>query len=223
MDNIEAKSFIDNIFELIKQANTIENLIAIEEKEFSESKFKMDVKSYPKIEFKITPKEIQTLSSNGILNDDFSFQDNITSKITEPLTKLLYSLAWKNGDLKKLKHIAKGVSEITSNKNDQEIALVFYQFGKYLTKTGQPIIDQHVMRAFLISEIEEPYSIEKIEKIEEFRQLSTITKNEKSNIQKYIKWLSSGELSNELKSKEDYCYYIDKILFATGRKTKLKK
>ena len=181
----------------------------------------MDVKSYPKIEFKITPAEIQTLLSNGILDDDdFSFRDNITSKITEPLTKLLYSLAWKNGDLKKLKHIARGVSEITSNKNKQKTALVFYQFGKYLTKTGQPIIDQHVMRAFSISKIEEPCSIEKIE---EFRQLSTITKNEKSSIQKYIKWLSSGELSNELKSKEDYCYYIDKILFATGRKTKLKK
>ena len=193
MDNIEAKSFTDNIFKLIGQAKTIEDLIAIEEKKF-ELKFKMDVKSYPKIEFKITPAEIQTLLSNGILDDDdFSFRDNITSKITEPLTKLLYSLAWKNGDLKKLKHIARGVSEITSNKNDQEIALVFYQFGKYLTKTGQPIVDQHVMRAFSISKIEEPYSIEKIE---EFRQLSTITKNEKSNIQKYIKWLSSGELSN---------------------------
>ena len=217
MDNIEAKSFIDNIFELIKQAKTIEDLISIEEKEFSESKFKMEVKSYPKIEFKITPKEIRILVSNGILNKDFSFQDNITSKITEPLTKLLYSLAWKNGDLKKLKHIAKGVSEITSNENDQKTALVFYQFGKYLTKTGQPIIDQHVIRAFSISKLEEPYSIEK------FRKLSTITKNEKSNIREYIKWLSSGELSNELKSKEDYCYYIDKILFATGRKTKLKK
>ena len=221
MTNQEAKSFIDNIFELIKQAKTIEDLIAIEEKEFSESKFKMDVKSYPKIEFKITPAEIQTLLSNGILNKDFNFQDNITSKITEPLTKLLYSLAWKNGDLKKLKHIAKGVSEITLNENKQETALVFYQFGRYLTKTeGQPIVDQHVIRAFSISKLEEPYSIEKIG---EFRQLSTITKNEKSNIQKYIKWLSSDDLSNELKSKEDYCYYIDKILFATGRKTKLKK
>ena len=215
MTNQEAKSFIDNIFELIKQAKTIEDLIAIEEDKFSGSKFRMDVKSYPKIEFKITPKEIQTLLSNGILDKDFNFQDNITSKITEPLTKLLYSLAWKNGDLKKLKHIAKGVS--TPNKNDQKTALVFYQFGKYLTKTGQPIIDQHVIRAFSISKLEEPCSIKK------FRKLSTITENEQCNIREYIKWLRSGELSNELRSKEDYCYYIDKILFATGRKTKLKK
>ena len=139
MTNREAKSFTDNIFELIRQAKTIEDLIAIEETNF-ELKFKMDVKSYPKIEFKITPAEIETLSSNGIFDDnDFSFQDNITSKITEPLTKLLYSLAWKNGDLKKLKHIAKGVSEITSNKDDQKTALVFYQFGRYLTKNLNPI------------------------------------------------------------------------------------
>jgi len=216
MTNQETKDFIDRIFKQIKESRTIEELISIEQNEF-EDKFKMDVKSYPKIEFKIAPTEIESLISNKLLNIDFSFIDNVTSKITDPLTKLLYSLAWKNGDLKKLKHIVKGISEIESEEDNQERALVFYQFGKYLTKTkGQPIIDQHVIRAFSISKLNDSNSIEK------FRKLTTITKKEKIIIQDYIKWLSSDEILDELKSKENYTYHIDKILFATGRKTKLK-
>lgn len=214
MTNQEAKSFIDELFILVKKAKNIEDLLTIEQDLF-ENKFKMDITSYPKIEFEITPSEVESLVLNGILDSDYSFLDDASSKITDPLTKLLYSLAWKNGDLKKLKHIAKGVSEIESNEDTQENALVFYQFGKYLTKTeGQPIIDQHVIRAFSISKLNDLPSIEK------FRKLNVITKKEKGNIRDYIEWLKSNELSNELKSKIDYSYHIDRILFAAGRKTK---
>lgn len=217
MTNEETKSFIDNIFSLIKKAENIEDLISIEQNEF-EDKFKMDITSYPKIEFEITPTEIDTLISKDFLDSDFNLRENVSSKITDPLTKLLYSLAWKNGDLKKLKHIAKGVSEIESKEDNQETAFVFYQFGKYLTKTdGQPIIDQHVIRAFSISKINNLTLIEK------FRKLSLITKKEKENVRDYIEWLKSNELSDKLKSKADYSYHIDRILFATGRKTKCKK
>ncbi|MDW5288883.1 hypothetical protein [Formosa sp. PL04] len=216
MTNQETKIFTDNIFNLIKKSENIEDLISIEENEF-EDKFKMDITSYPKIEFEITPTEIDALISNDFLDCDFNFRADVSSKITDPLTKLLYSLAWKNGDLKKLKHIAKGISEIESNEDNQEKALVFYQFGKYLTKTdGQPIIDQHVIRAFSISKLNDSALIEK------FRKLSIITKKEKENISNYIKWLKSDELSDKLKSKKNYSYHIDRILFATGRKTKFK-
>ena len=74
--------------------------------------------------------------------------------------KLLYSIIWKNGDLLKVKHIIQGIleSEIENvDNNDKEFvekqdSLVFYQFGKYLTKkNNEPIIDQHVVRAFAVS------------------------------------------------------------------------
>ena len=150
MTNQETKDFIDRIFKQIKESRTIEELISIEQNEF-EDKFKMDVKSYPKIEFKIAPTEIESLISNKLLNIDFSFIDNVTSKITDPLTKLLYSLAWKNGDLKKLKHIVKGISEIESEEDNQERALVFYQFGKYLTKTK--LIPKTLFTFFLLKDM----------------------------------------------------------------------
>lgn len=215
MTNQEVKHFIDELFALIKKAKNIEDLLTIEQNQF-EDKFKMDITSYPKIEFEITPTEVESLVSNGILDSNYNFLDSASSKITDPLTKLLYSLAWKNGDLKKLKHIAKGVSEIKSTEDTQESALVFYQFGKYLTKTvEQPIIDQHVIRAFSISRLDDLPTIEK------FRKLSIITKKE--NVREYIEWLKSSELTDNLKSEEDYSYYIVKILFAAGRKTKYKK
>jgi len=50
-----------------------------------------------------------------------------------------------------LKHIISGIkntSEVGYKKND---GLVFYQFGKYLTKkNNEPIFDQHNFRAYAI-------------------------------------------------------------------------
>lgn len=216
MENIEAKKFTDRIFGLIRNANTIEELISIEENEF-EDKYRMDKASYPKIEFAIKPSDINELVDRGYLNSDFSFSENVTEKITDPLTKLLYSLSWKNGDLKKLKHIAKGVSEVEIENPNQDVALVFYQFGKHLTKKeGQPIIDQHVIRAFSISNTNDANTIER------YRKLGVIGKNEKEIINNYIVWLGSGKLSDNLKSMKDYSYFIDKILYSTGKKIKMK-
>lgn len=217
MTHVEAKGFIDNIFTLIKKAESTQNLISIEQTEF-DNKFKMDTNSYPKIKFKISPVEIDNLIRDNILDKDFNIMNDASSNITDPLTKLLYSLAWKNGDLIKLKHIAKGISEIESDSLNQDSALVFYQFGKFLTKTeGQPIIDQHVIRAFSI------YKLTDFVQIEKSRKLNTITKKEKGIVVEYINWLKSSELSSNLRLENDYSYFIDRILFATGRKTKISK
>jgi len=217
MNNNEAKILTDRIFKLIRNSETIEDLILIEKEEF-ENKFRMDSDVYPKIEFDIKPSDLNELVKKGFLETDFNFKEKITEKLKDPLTKLLYSLAWKNGDLKKLKHIAKGISEFEKGIQDQEDAFVFYQFGKYLTKTeGQPIIDQHVIRAFSV------YITTDMNNLTSVRKLATITKNQKGEIEKYIDWLKSDEISNSLKSIKDYSYHIDKILFATGKKIKTKK
>jgi hypothetical protein len=55
-------------------------------------------------------------------------------------------MVWKNGDLKKLKHIANGIADAKETSDNYNDAPVFYQFGKYLTdKENHPIIDQHVI------------------------------------------------------------------------------
>jgi hypothetical protein len=217
MTKEQAKEFTNKIFDLIKEAKTIEDLKKIPETLKIPSKNEMDDLNYPQIKFDIKPEEIQTLINNKILDKNLNFVDDITENLTDPLTKLLYATAWKNGDLKKIKHIIKGIKEVNTN-SEQEKALVFYQFGKYLTKTqGQPIIDQHVIRAFAI------YKNSDINIVEKFQKLETLNKNYKELIIDYINWLKSNELNDTLKSLPDYTYHIDKLLFATGKTIKFKK
>jgi hypothetical protein len=212
----EAIDFTNKVFDSIRNARSISDLEKIPKKCEILSKKTMDVINYPRIEFDITNFDIESLVEKQIFSDSFNFASDITQKLTDPLSKLLYAMAWKNGDLKKLKHIVKGILDDRTEIEDQDEALVFYQFGKFLTKkSGQPIIDQHVIRAFAV------YSNSSdINSVTKFRRLETIDKSHKSIINKYINWLSSDALMQELQSEKDYSYYIDKLLFAAGKTIK---
>jgi hypothetical protein len=119
---------------------------------------------------------------------------------------------------KKIKHIIKGILGSENNSNDQDNALVFYQFGKYLTKIpGQPIIDQHVIRAYSI------YCLTDSENVETLRKLETVDKTHKPIIKEYKNWLTSDNITIELKKEKEYTYHIDKLLFATGKTIKFRK
>lgn len=214
----EAKKFTDEIFALIKKAKTISDIETIPDKLKIPQKNRMDIVSYPEIKYSITQEEIQSLIDNQTIDENLNFSLDLSEKLIDPLTKLLYATAWKNGDLKKIKHIIKGVKEAKNERSDQNDALVFYQFGKYLTKMeGQPIIDQHVIRAFAIYNSSENISIEKLQKLE------ALNKNHKTQINDYINWLRSNELTDEIKSQKEYSYHIDKLLFATGKTIKFRK
>ncbi|MCK9450762.1 MAG: hypothetical protein M0Q90_03655 [Bacteroidales bacterium] len=218
MTDQQAITFTTSIFDSIKKSKTISDLENIPDKLDIPKKNRMNIDGYPKIEFDIKPIEIETLINNGILDSELKFTTDITSKLSDPLAKILYATAWKNGDLKKVKHIIKGILDSENNDNDQDDALVFYQFGKYLTKkSGQPIIDQHVIRAYAI------YCSTDNENVEKFRKLETLDKTHKTIINKYIQWLTSDNLTKELRSEKDYSYYIDKLLFATGKTIKFRK
>lgn len=222
MTNQEAQNLTSVVFDLIKKAKTINDIDSVYKHEKVSPKIpnknQMDDNSYPKIEFSIDQNDIRALKEADILDSDLNFAKDITSKLTDPLAKILYATAWKNGDLKKVKHIIKGVLDSDKQVSDQNQALVFYQFGKYLTKTnGQPIIDQHVIRAFAI------YCVKDDSQIERWRKLEILNKYHNPIINEYKKWLTSDNLSQELKREKDYTYYIDKLLFATGKTIKLRK
>lgn len=215
MDNQEVVKFIKNIFDLIREATTIQDLEKIPDKLDIPSQNRMDINSYPKIEFSISQEEIQSLLDNKILDDDYNF---ITSKLTDPLTKLLYATSWKNGDLKKIRHIIKGILDSKEESSDPNEAVVFYQFGKYLTKTpGQPIIDQHVIRAYSIYRLTDTAEVEKV------RKLEILNKNHNDIINEYKRWLTSDNLTQELRNQKDYTYHIDQLLFAAGKTIKFRK
>lgn len=215
MTDQQATKFTNDIFDLIRKAKNISEIERISEIMSIPVKNRIRDEDYPRIDFSINQSEIQSLIDSNALDNNLNFTKAITSKLSDPLTKLLYATAWKNGDLKKIKHIINGIIATGDQSSDQDEALVFYQFGKYLTKvSGEPIIDQHVIRAFAI------YKSTDLEQVARLRQLKMIDKRHKSIIQKYKEWLTSPELTSELKNEKDYTYHIDKLLFATGKTIK---
>jgi hypothetical protein len=206
---------IRKAFKQLSKAKSIADVNNILTKLNVEEKYQMDDAKYPQIEFKITKDEIRELRNQGLLNES-NLISNVSNQNT--LTRLLYAIAWKNGDLKKIHHIVDGIE--SKEDDEKKNAFVFYQFGKYLTKQpGEPIIDQHVLRAYGIFK-----ALKKDDKreIERLTTLSEVTKKEKNLIEDYKNWLKEG-LSDELRKYEDYTYHVDKVLFALGKKVKVKK
>lgn len=218
MSTKEIKIFVDTIFYNIKKSNSIFDLDFILFNNEVEEKYRVKTDDYPKIKFNISIEEIQKLENetfiiNNIFNHDKIAENNNT------IVKLLYAMAWKNGDLKKIRHIIQGIKEVDKSNFKKNDGLVFYQFGKYLTKMeDEPIIDQHVLRAFKV------YLTDAVKEddICEARKLSNIGKKEKALIKDYKNWLISDSISDELKLETDYAYHIDKILYAVGKKIKFK-
>ena len=212
MTNSEAKALVDEVFEKITNA---ENINLIKELIYDEriKKNWMSTDNYPKITFKITPQDINNLKNEGKLTDD------LPSKLDDPLSKILYALAWKNGDLPKIKHILRGINDAYSDDKPNEEAVVFHQFGKYLTKrSGEPIIDQHVIRAFALYKAEKS----KDKELGKWRKLNELNKAHVNLIAEYKKWLVDN-IDHSWKANEDYTYHIDLVLFALGKTIKDQK
>lgn len=202
-----------SIFRDLKESRTtkaVDNFLTYHE---IDKKFHLNADTYPKIAFNITKQEIDQLKQSKLLTQKFLIAD--TSRL-DTFGKLLYALAWKNGDLIKIKHIFTGI--LSEPEEQAERAIVFNQFGRHLSdKSNEPIIDRHVLRAFGIYKFREDR-----EKVEYFRKLSIVTKTERPLIKEYKKWLTT-ELTAELRQDPDYSYHVDKVLFAVGKYMKSKK
>lgn len=217
MENTEAVKFIETVFDLIGESHSISDLKNIKNKAEIKNRFFMDSETYPPIEFSISNDEIETLIKEKSINEDFSLNTSLAKSLKDPFSKLLYSLIWKQGDLKKIRHIVQGIRDVNIENKGKTDGLVFYQFGKYLTKSpGEPIIDQHVLRAFKI------YLNRGDSDISMIRKASTVLEKDLPVISQYKKWLISDYLNDDLKKENDYTYHIDQILFAAGKMVKSK-
>lgn len=209
------RQLVNEAFEKLKNAKTVSIVDSILDELQVEKKYWLDVNAYPPINFRIEKSEIDELRSQKLLNGKDAVLD---VSAQNPLTRLLYALAWKNGDLKKIRHIVEGIE--SENDTIKDNALVFYQFGKYLShQNGEPIIDQHVLRAFGVYQ-----ALKAEDQKEENRLLSlaVVTKKEKNLILDYKNFLRN-ELSQELRAIDNYAYHVDMVLFAVGKKIKIKK
>lgn len=210
MDGNSAKNLVEEVFKLLKESNSINDLDKFEKIELLPdsiiSFYHRTNNNYPIIPFTFTKDEIIDLENK--LN-------NLKPEtINDPLTKLYYAMLWKQGDLPKLKHIVYGLAE--KEKNDMQ-GIVLHQFGRFLkNKKHHPIVDQHVIRAFK--------SGTDIINFENYRKINSLEKEiHKTYISEYIDWIR--ELKPEIKSelREEYLFKVDRILMALGKAIKKTK
>lgn len=162
---------------------------------------------YPKLQFKITPEEIRALVAANALSSDYKINN---SGVSSPMEKLLYALIWKQGDVAKIKHIISGI--MSTSDDGIEDAIVFTQFGRHLSgKQHEPIIDQHVLRAFGVYKNRGDKMI-----IEQFRSLKIINRKHAVLVKEYKSWLNNA-LTSALREDPDYIFHVDKVLFSLGK------
>jgi signal recognition particle subunit SEC65 len=97
---------INRTFEKLLTSEKAEDVKRILDDLKIDAKYRMAEKVYPQLKFKITKQEIEELKAKGVITTD-----NLLADISnaDPLTRLLYSISWKNGDLNKVKHIIEGI------------------------------------------------------------------------------------------------------------------
>lgn len=212
MKDSKSKELVDKVFKEIENAKSIQELDEIIGERL-ESK-RMDAVTYPQLEYSISGKEIEHLRNRGLINEDGNLNHDC-EKLNEEgaLVKLLYAILWKQGDLKKVKHIVAGIEGKDEKRSS---GFVFHQFGRHLESEHEPIVDQHVLRAFVIWKCPDK------DRIGHLRKKSLINAGDIDLIDEYKNWLKSFSLTEELKNTKNYVYHIDQVLFALGRMVKKK-
>ena len=205
----DIEKFTHEVFEEIKNKKTNRELEDMVNSNETLKTNRISIDKYPPIKFSITPEEIKSLKDK--INEDGDLSKKLSSEIEGTLAKLLYAMAWKNGDLPKLKHIINGILDSEKDSDEQDTALVFHQFGKHSANPSkEPIIDQHVLRAFAVRN--KQFAIG--------NKLKYTPKEQKILIDEYKKWLGSNDIQQKLRNDDCYMYYIDLVLFATGKAIK---
>lgn len=141
--------------------------------------------------------------------------------VNNPLAQLLYSVAWKNGDLRKFKPLKYGLTDEGGRniRNIENDSYVYYQYGKHIIDRGEPIVDKHTGRAFKFINIlkENKKSLEEkdIEKIRSYGKLN------RTDYLNYLEWVNKVLPSN-LVDREHVLSCFDKIMFTLGKALSIK-
>jgi hypothetical protein len=222
IDDSEVKILVNEIF------NLVENLALNTEvsKQISDIfkkypfllRTKPNTAKFPRLRFNLNIDDINNLKRNKLINENNKISlEHFDLANLSPLEKLLYSILWKQGDLGKEKHIISGV--LNSSQGDD--GLVFYYFGQHLQcKLENPIVDQHVIRAFRVKECHELEKIKNI-RIKDFNIGKKDSIDKKNVIENYLNWHKSIRIKHEKNQQEDLTYNLDLLFFALGKFIKI--
>lgn len=221
-ENRNVCELVASVFKRIVQAPTCDALGDIVRSSQELQSKAMSESRYPPIRFHICAAEIESLQNSGILDSNGRLRADFNNESMSTLEKLLFAIVWKNGDLGKECHIVKGVQTSHDPEADKTSskAIVFRHFGKYLADRNNPIIDQHVMRAFALYRQCGNASDDEITRI---RSKADLKSGDVDLIRAYHDWLVSDSLQPGLRKIDGYRFHVDKVLFALGKWAKQKK
>ena len=176
------------------------------------------------------PKELIHYLRNMNDEDKMSFKkkcvnntkkDNLNVEkkhLNSSVSKLLYLMVWKQGDLDKFDQIVEGLNseqELTVAYSKKNKSFVFFQFGRHIMFNA-PIVDQHSIRSFAALIQFKKIDIEAFQnRIIQFKDIknSLLTNVHKELIVEYVKWVQSITMQrDEMDQIDDLMYGLGKYL-----------
>lgn len=211
MNPTECKALITHIFQSIAVCTSPDEVDAILDScaDRIPVSNRVKVELFPQITFDLSKEDIEGMQNAGVLTAEGLFAPDWLDHVHDPVARLLYAMAWKNGDLPKIKHIVQGV--LADDGEVPRQAFVFHQFGRHLADKAQPIVDQHVLRAFGIHQSTDEKTWASL------REMKTVTQAHAHLIEDYRLWLQSDALQAPLRATPGYAWHVDQVLFALGK------
>lgn len=200
-------------FQELEKLDSLKKLDSFIEENQLGGRIKAFYTKYPQVDFRLSVADIEKLKSMKIINEDHTLE--MLNFPEDPLAKLLAAVLWKNGDIHKVQHLVDG---ITGREGDRTpYSLVFKQYGASLASEEEPIVDQHVLRAFEIYSLTENSEI----LVEKIRRKSVYKTRDKPLLDKYREWFKKVINKVPKLEQSDFKEKLDKVLFLIGKSVKL--
>lgn len=217
MKNTEAMTLVETTFTKVLNAKTVLALKTIVDTDPLLKKKQMDRTKYPELQLELSAQDVACLADK--VDEDLRLHADLSGRLETPLEKLLYALTWKNGDLQKVGHIIKGAKDALPTSLNKGPGQVFRQFGRHLADSSEPIVDQHVLRAFQLYKLHEETKTPAPDAVTAIRKKINWD-NEVFWIEHYKTWLNEHFGERKCAEKK-FVVNIDMVLFALGRAVKI--
>lgn len=205
--------FIKAQFQELEKLDNLEKLDSYIERNQLDSSIDAFYTKYPEVDLRLSQADISELKSRGIISADHrldlqNFPDN-------PLAKLLAAVLWKNGDIYKVQHLVDG---ITGREGDRtKYSLILKQYGASLASEQEPIVDQHVLRAFEIYSLKEGSFLP----VHNLKRKSSYKSSDRPLLNAYKAWFKKVIDKVPKSEQSDFKEKLDKVLFFLGKKVKV--
>lgn len=108
LNNATAHALATRVFKEILKARSCKDLLQIVASDPVLYRNRLDRKDYPELRLFISTEEIKALKASGVLTQNGRLNADLSATNMSPLEKLLYVIAWKNGDLTRVTGLRQG-------------------------------------------------------------------------------------------------------------------